>query len=192
MKENTRDRICAAVLKMIEAPSGAGGVTMRKVADAVGVTPMAIYKHFANREDLLQAATLLEYGRIAEYFEKANARKSNKGLHGMLGYLEYALDHPHLFKYVFSSPRNDAYVYPDPNTEKSPTFKILITQIQAAMDAGKLQSDNALEVSLDVWAFAHGLVSLYLAGRIRLSHNAFRELYLRSLDRLLYGLRRVA
>lgn len=192
MKENTRDRICATVLKMIEEPGGIAAVTMRGVAEVVGVTPMAIYKHFANREDLLQAATLLEYERIAEYFERANALKTNRGLHGMLGYFEYALDHPHLFKYVFSSPRSDAYVYPDPNTEKSPTFKILLVQIQAAMNAGKLQSDDALEVSLNVWAFAHGMVSLYLAGRIKLSRKAFRDQYLRSLDRLLYGLSRAS
>ena len=34
---------------------GAEAVTMRRVADAVGITPMAVYRHFANRAALLNA-----------------------------------------------------------------------------------------------------------------------------------------
>jgi len=104
---------------------------MRKVAEAAEITPMAIYKHFANRDALLQAATTKEYGRIAGYFNAANSRKSNKGLNGMLGYLDYALEHPNLFQYIFSSVRGDAYTFPDPDTGKSPTFGILRSLVQS-------------------------------------------------------------
>ena len=36
---------------------GAGGVTMRGVAARIGVTPMALYRHFDNRDALLTATT---------------------------------------------------------------------------------------------------------------------------------------
>lgn len=45
------------------------------------------------------------------------------------------------------------------------------------------------ETALSIWAHAHGLIALYLSGRIAVSPTAFRKLYLRSLDRLLNGLR---
>jgi hypothetical protein len=50
--------------------------------------------------------------RIGGYFQRANARKNVKGLRGMLGYLDYALEHPNLLLYMFSSTRKDAYTFP--------------------------------------------------------------------------------
>ena len=54
---------------------GASGVTMRGLAARMGVTPMALYRHFESRDDLLRA--LLEEGHAT-----------------FLGYLNRALPHP--------------------------------------------------------------------------------------------------
>jgi len=190
MNLSTRERILRATLAAMDGPGGAESVTMRAIAAAAGVTAMAIYKHFPNRELLLQAAAAAEYGRIAGYFERANADTRVPGLRGMLGYLDYALDHPQLFRYVFAQHRDDAFAYPDDlQGGKSPTFNILQSIVAQLMDRGVLRRDDPGEVALSIWAHAHGLVSLYLSGRIALSRAAFRALYQRSLDRLLYGLR---
>lgn len=189
MRNDTALRICAAALKLLDGSGDAAEVTIRRVAAEVGVVPMAIYKHFPSRDALLKAATLAEYERIGGYFQRANARKNIKGLRGMLGYLDYALDHPNLFRYIFSSAREDAYVFPhDLNAGKSSTMNILHAVVEDGMRSKWLRRDNAFEVSLTIWAHAHGLIALYLAGRIRLPRKQFRELYLRSLNRLLKGL----
>jgi AcrR family transcriptional regulator len=112
MGKDTGLRICAAALKLLDSSGEAAEVTMRRVAAEVGLAPMAIYKHFPSRDALLKTATLTEYERIGGYFQRANARKNIKRLRGMLGYLDYALDHPNLFRYMFSSAREDAYVFP--------------------------------------------------------------------------------
>jgi|SRR5208282_1398633 len=190
MKQPTRERISAAVLELIEDPEGVDGVTMRSVAARASITPMAIYKHFVNRDALLQTATAAEYKRIASYFAQANARKSVKGLRGMLGYFDYACDHPHLFRYMFSSNRKDSFTYPaDLKAGKSPTLNILHTVVARLMEEGALKKDDVFETSLTIWAHAHGLITLYLNGRIKLSRNSFRNLYMRSLNRLLEGIR---
>ena len=49
----TADRILRAALTLFER-EGAQGVSMRRVAAAVGLTPMAIYRHFPNRDALLK------------------------------------------------------------------------------------------------------------------------------------------
>jgi AcrR family transcriptional regulator len=190
MKKDTRERILGAVLELMEAPAGADGVSMRSVAAMAGISAMAIYKHFADRDALLQAATAAEYDRLADYFNRANARLEVRGLRGMLGYLEYACDHPHLFRYMFSSKRSDALAYPaDLNAGKSPTLNILHTAVAHLMELGELATDDPFETSLTIWAHAHGLISLYLSGRIKMPRAAFRRLYMRSLNRLLQGLR---
>lgn len=188
-KRSTRDRLLAVALELMEGPEGVDGVTMRGVAASAGVTTMATYKHFQDRDALLRAATAAEYPRIAGYFARANARIEVPGLRGMLGYLNYALDHPQIFRYMFSSHRADAFVFPhDLQGGKSPTFNVLLAVVAELMERQVLRSDDVAETALSIWAHAHGLITLYLCGRITAPRAAFQKLYMRSLDRLLHGL----
>lgn len=187
--QSTRERLLAVALELMEGPDGVDGVTMRAVAAAAGVTTMATYKHFQNRDALLRAATAAEYPRIAGYFARANARADVSGMRGMLGYLNYALDHPQIFRYMFSSRRADAFVFPhDLKESKSPTFNILLGVVSDLMERKVLRSDDVAETALTIWAHAHGLITLYLSGRIAAPRATFQGLYLRSLDRLAHGL----
>lgn len=158
---------------------------MRKVARAAGISPMAIYNHFPDRDTLLRGATEAENIRIAAYFRRAHCRAGSNGLDGMLGYLDYALDHPRLFEYMFSSQREDAAAFPG---QLSLCLQLLHKAVEKAMHEEGLKQDDSMAVLLAIWAHAHGLVALFLAGRIRLSKAKFRELYVKSLDRLLHGL----
>jgi AcrR family transcriptional regulator len=188
---STREKILVATLKLMEGTGGSDGVTMRCIATSVGITAMAIYKHFPDRTALLRAVADAEYPRIASYFERANAKKDVPGLRGMHGYLDYALDHPQLFRYMFSSRRADAFSFPqDLKGNKSPTFNMLQAVVSQLMDRGVIGRDDVGETALSIWAHAHGLITLYLNGRITQSRGAFRKLYMRSLNRLLYGLRK--
>jgi len=185
----TRGKLLAVALELMEGPDGVDGVTMRAVAAAAGVTTMATYKHFQNRDALLRAATAAEYPRIAGYFARANARTGVPGMRGMLGYLNYALDHPQIFRYMFSCHRADAFVFPhDLKESKSPTFNVLLTVVSELMERRVFRSDDVAETALSIWAHAHGLITLYLCGRIAAPRATFQKLYMRSLDRLLHGL----
>ncbi len=56
MSETTAQRIAQAALDLLES-EGPEAVSMRRVAEAVGITPMAIYHHFPNRGALLNLIT---------------------------------------------------------------------------------------------------------------------------------------
>ena len=186
----TSEKICAAALKLLDQSENPAAASMRRIAEKVGVTPMALYRHFSNRDALLRAATEIEYQRIADYFKTANARRDTTGLRGMRGYLDYALDHPNLFRYLYFSQREDVLAFPDALKKgKSPSLKMLHDAVSGAMQQGKLHADDVYETSFTIWAHAHGLVTLYLSGRILLSRRQFTQLFLRSMDRLLQGLR---
>ena len=110
-------------------------------------------------------------------------------MRGMLGYLNYALDHPQIFRYMFSSHRADAFLFPhDLKESKSPTFNILLEVVSELMKRQVLRSDDVAETALSIWAHAHGLITLYLSGRIAAPRATFQKLYMRSLDRLVHGL----
>jgi TetR/AcrR family transcriptional regulator, tetracycline repressor protein len=54
LRDLTREKVVDAALALINK-RGADAVTMRGLADALGVTPMALYNHFSSKRDLLSA-----------------------------------------------------------------------------------------------------------------------------------------
>jgi AcrR family transcriptional regulator len=50
----SRDKLIAAAIELTDE-DGADALTMRALADAVGVTPMALYNHFSSKRDFLAA-----------------------------------------------------------------------------------------------------------------------------------------
>lgn len=71
----TAEKIRRAALKLFEQ-GGVQAVSMRRVADAVGITPMAIYRHFANREILLKRLSDDSFQAMAQEWSAQSDRKS--------------------------------------------------------------------------------------------------------------------
>jgi TetR/AcrR family transcriptional regulator, tetracycline repressor protein len=53
-RDLTRNKVIDAALALIDE-TGADAISMRSLADAIGVTPMALYNHFSSKRDLLSA-----------------------------------------------------------------------------------------------------------------------------------------
>src|SRR5687768_5028448 len=110
---STSERIAAAA-KGLVTEGGSASVSMRKIGDALGLSPMAVYRHFPNREALL--------ARVADdLFADAYDRLSRKtipadtvaALHGAVDDLvDLALDRPRQFAFMFIEPREGARVFP--------------------------------------------------------------------------------
>jgi AcrR family transcriptional regulator len=60
----TPDRIALAAGRLLDR-EGTRAVTMRRVATAVGITPMALYRHFADRDGLLNALADAGFEKLA-------------------------------------------------------------------------------------------------------------------------------
>lgn len=186
----TADRILRAARTLFER-EGAAGVSMRRVAAAVGLTPMAIYRHFPNRDALLKRIGDDSFDAIARHWD---ARGRGGDVLGRLLavqriYLDYALAHPHLFDHAFSTARDDARRFPeDFHARRSPTLNVVADAVQDAMRAGVLREDDVWDVAMTLWAHTHGLIALYRAGRFNIDEAAFRRYYEASLQRLLRGL----
>jgi hypothetical protein len=54
---------------------------------------------------------------------------------------------------------------------------------------GELRPDDPIEIAFELSALSHGLIVLYLGGRVDQSEKQFRTLYQRSFRRYLDGLR---
>jgi AcrR family transcriptional regulator len=187
----TSEKILRAAHRLFDR-EGADAVTMRRVADAVGITPMAIYRHFSNRDALLKRLSDDSFNAVAHEW-KAHTRSSDllKRLLAIADpYLDYALTHPHLFDHAFSVRRDDARRYPeDFRAGRSPTFNVLLDAIVEGMAKGVLKQDDPHDVAMAIWAQQHGLIALYRAGRFSYDEAQFRAFYKQSLGRLIDGIK---
>ncbi|MFI4981672.1 MAG: TetR/AcrR family transcriptional regulator [Nevskiales bacterium] len=196
-QQTTVERISEVALELLQN-QGAEAVTMRAVAQAVGITPMAIYHHFSNREALLQTVTDREFDRLAGFVEarraKLPARAALKTVmfELMHGYIDYAVARPLLFDYVFSKERPGARRFPeDFRARRSPTMTPLADCVAAGMESGWLKKDDVWEVTMQLSGLLHGYLVLYRGGRFSYTEKEFRAFCERAMERLIEGLRKV-
>ena len=190
-KAGTATSILVAARAILDR-KGIDAVAMRSVAETVGITPMAIYRHYADRASLLNAIA-------NEGFEELAGRVRRLQLKGSVEqrlmqvaevFLDAALRFPSLYELMFLVPREGARVYPrDFMAGRSPTFNPTVQILDEAMRGGELRPDNAVEIAFELSALSHGLIVLYLGRRVAQSKKEFRLLYQRSFRRYLDGLR---
>ncbi len=188
---STSDKILRAALKLFER-GGAEAVSMRRIADAVGITPMAIYRHFPNREALLKRLSDDSFQAIAHEWAVHGTHPDvlERLLALLTPYLDYALANPHLFDHAFSLRRDDARRFPEDFRERqSPTLTVIADAIDEGMRQGVLRKDDPWDVAMTLWAQAHGLIALYRAGRFSYDEAQFRAFYLASLRRVIDGIK---
>ena len=186
----TADRIARVALDILET-EGPEAVSMRRIARAVGITPMAIYHHFPNRGALLNTITDREFAKLLGHIRAHPLRGTVDArlISVMEGYVDYAFAQPRVFDLVFSRIRPGARQFPrDFRARRSPTLNPVADMLTAEMEKGFLKKDDVWEIAFALWAHVHGYVVLYRAGRIGLSEKEFRQLLHRSLRRFLRGL----
>lgn len=165
---------------------------MRAVAKRVGITPMAVYRHYADRASLLNAVANEGFHEISTRLQELQLRGDVERRMTQVGdvFLDAALQFPNLYKLMFLEPREGARVYPgDFKARHSPTFNPTVTILEEAMRVGELRPDDPVEIAFELSALSHGLIMLYLGGRVAQSEKQFRILHQRSFRRYLNGLR---
>lgn len=187
----TAEKIAAATRHLL-ATEGPEAVSMRRVANAVGITPMAIYRHYPNRQALLDAVA--DNG-----FEELTAVLKRRRFSGDLAtrfvkmadvYLDYALENPRLFELMFLAKRERARRFPqDFKAGHSPTASLMAALVKEGMESGHFRHDDPWEIVFEAGALLQGLIMLYLGGRIDMTPAGFRALYRRSTRRYFHGLR---
>jgi AcrR family transcriptional regulator len=191
-KKTTAERIAAAAGKLLER-EGAEAMTMRRVAKAVGITPMALYRHFADREGLLNALADAGFEELVARVEKIDLPADPEDqLRSILDvFLDFALEKPRLFELMFLKRRAGARQFPvDFQAGQSPTAKFAAAALEAGMEQGIFHRYDVWEITFETGALLQGLVMLYIGGRVGTSEQEFRELCHRAFGRYLHGIRK--
>jgi AcrR family transcriptional regulator len=187
---DTRQRLIGHALEALER-DGIESFSLRSVSAAAGLTPMAVYRHFPNKEQLLQAA-----GReaFAEWQARAQTVRAADPLEwlrqaGRL-FMQFALDEPARFDACFVIRTGVERRYPrDFRAGKSPVVSMMMERVKAAQAAGLLEPADPLEITMFFWSQLHGLAMLHRGGRFAMSRSAFLALAARLSDHAIAGFR---
>lgn len=182
---STREKILTAARKAFER-HGLEGLSLRDVAAKVGITPMAIYRHFENKEALVDALVL---DALDEWSAIVAALPAAEGLARIEqlaeAALEFALREPRRFEAAFLLPSRKARRYPDDfAARRSPAGNVQLKALEEGLRRGQLAGASSVEIMLINAALSQGLITLYRAGRIAGGEEEFRALYRRAMRRV--------
>jgi AcrR family transcriptional regulator len=176
----------------IYVEEGLAGLSMRSMAERIGVTAPALYRHYENKERVLTDLVGEAYRVLLGYLSRGLEGTSpwERFRRAGEGYLDFALEQPRMYQVLYAAPD---VIGLEELPEETAAQACAIGQfwndrVRECMEAGVLEQDDPEDVSATLWAHAHGLVSIWLRGMVDLDAEGFRELYRVSSRRVLAGL----
>ncbi len=161
---NLRQALVEAALTLIEA-KGPTGFTLSEAAKQAGVTPAAVYRHFAGREDLIAEAARQGYVIFAEAMEQAYKSGQPSALASLeaagRAYLAFAKEHAGHYIAMFESGIS---------VNRTPELAAISGRARAVLERAadalsrRIPEDQRPPpsmVSAHIWALSHGVVELF-------------------------------
>jgi AcrR family transcriptional regulator len=157
---------------------GPEAIVLREATRQAGVVPNAAYRHFASRQDLLEAVRSAALSELAKAMEdelaKVRGKRPAETAKGSLraigiGYLSFALSETGLFRTAFATPEN---VGLGPNPERAGRsglnpFELLGSALNKMVEAGVLPPERRPGAEFLAWSAVHGLAMLVIDGPLR-------------------------
>ena len=191
--ERLREEILEAAEKLLVKTGSEDEVSIRAVADAVGVTAPSIYRHFEDKQALIFEVCARHFQRMQEFI-RATAEASDDPIAGLeamaRAYVRFATENPEHYRIMFMG-RSDHTPerYADAAILQTGAFGDLAQVVAGCMAAGRLRPDlpDATGVAYVLWAAIHGVVSLAVA-RPNMPGPSLEERVQAMLDVLLRGM----
>jgi AcrR family transcriptional regulator len=164
--EQLRAEIVAATKDLLAAGASVEAVSIRAVADAVGVTSPSIYLHFADKDALLEAVVADVFHALDAAMVAAAAgieKPLDKLCAFGLAYVQFALEHPEHYRIATMSRLGVPGEAGDiDHVLADGAFTHLLGMVQDCMKTGIFADGDPLPIALNMWAAAHGIASLMI------------------------------
>jgi AcrR family transcriptional regulator len=148
---SSRAKEIVSVARDLLEQEGLDALSMRRLADRLGIRAPSLYKHFADKQALEAALISDGFEEVAEVFEAALA-DTDDALGAIAdAYRRFAHDHPHLYRLITERPLERDKILPG-------------IEERAALPVYQAVGGD-LDLARAAWAFAHGMTNLELNGR---------------------------
>jgi len=154
---DARAALVAAGLRLLET-TPATELSLRKVAEAAGLSRQAPYNHFAGKEGLLASLAQAGFDALAAALDEAvqEASGSRAALEALAGaYIRFALASPQRFRLMFQCELVDISRFPEAAAAGRRAFG-RISGLVASLAA----EDIAADLAVAAWSLVHGYATL--------------------------------
>jgi AcrR family transcriptional regulator len=169
--QSFRSKAIRAATKLF-AEHGYDGVTMRAIADKLGISAMAPYRYFENKAEIFAMVRVVAMREFTQYYAgelESDAPAWERVIRVRDAYVRFALENPEQYRIIFEV-RGTEGEYPDLVAATEEAFAGLLESARLAVEAGMFEGEP-LTVAHLLWAHVHGLVSLHLAGKLTVGRS---------------------
>ena len=170
--ERFRQRLCEVALQRF-AENGFAGVTLRALARDLGCSYATPYRYFRDKEHIFAAVRALAYERFGAALESAAVGEPDpeRRLRLMLkSFVRFAKEEPQAYRMMFELHQPGPDLHPEYWAKERQTWTIWEDEVRHAVEAGVLIGDPPVVAHL-FWSGIHGVVALYLAGKLILGRK---------------------
>ncbi len=197
---NLKEALITTTLELI-CEEDISKVTMRELATRLGTSRTALYRHFASKEALIQAAVKSGFDRLGEAFlavyQDGEIDTVERIRRLGLAYLHFGMQNTALFRVLFGRKvmveREEACdrdgVFNPEEASDSDAFLILVALVKQAQDEGLFKHEDATLQSMVIWSMIHGLTVLIIDGHLFLQENV-DTIFAMGFNTILEGIRR--
>ena len=173
--EGAANRFILPFVRELLDPGGESAVTIRAVAQAVGMSHNAPYKHFEDRSALLRAVAVQDFAALGDAFveiRRLEVEPLTKLKRALTVFVAYGEKYPARYRLLFSDPDiadtvDVAVQGGDLEAAAMRSFAEFAAIVQGCQNAGDLPDmPNAEQTGL-IYASVHGLIDLQMGGRMR-------------------------
>jgi AcrR family transcriptional regulator len=162
-----RESLCAAASRLF-AERGTDGVTMRALAEVMGISPMKPYHYFRDKEEILAASMTRAFNRFVAALNVADTIEGSayeRAAAKRRAYTKFALAEPDCYRVMFELPHPDPGKYPALQEAMDRTRATMRCSLDALIAEGMVEGDRDT-LGYVFWCAMHGPVSVYLAGKL--------------------------
>lgn len=161
--ERLREEILAATERLLIKTGDQEAVSIRAIAQAVGVTPPSIYLHFADKLELIFAVCARHFAAMDDAIEQSAADATDAldelRLRG-LAYVRFGLEHPEEYRILFmSKPSATPAGWSADAMLENAAFSHHVEAVQRAFP----DAPDPYLAAIGLWTTVHGVVSLLIA-----------------------------
>ena len=148
------------------AEEGPAALTMRRVAAEVGCSTTVLYTLFGGKDGLAAGLYREGFARFRRRFQELPSSPGPVERIRALSaaYRAGALAEPHYYRVMFLGAIPGFTPGPDDQAVGNATFQYLIDAAEACIAAGVYRPGEPAAVAQVLWAAAHGVISLEVAG----------------------------
>ncbi len=162
--ERLREEILSAAERLLVDAGGDVALTLRAVAQHVGVTTPSLYRHFHDKASLVSAVCLRVWHELGERMQAAALDHDDPfqalGARGR-AYVRFGLDHPVQYRLLLLRPASSAHSTAEEEAARA-CYREVVDAVGSCVRAGVLHGDPAA-VALTLWATVHGCVSMLIS-----------------------------